>query len=247
MVVDDLDIQRSKLGPVKANPIPFVDADAVLPFTIAAQSLKAISWWNPEMVQFFHGVEMIQPPGGHAPKSPRARASRGLGVAAVEYVLRTLVRKRLDHRIIIACISCYSNEDASNVALQRRRKLQPGRLESTKALRRPLVHREVRRNRHPFRVVPMGQIRNSGNVIRQVVNLKRHGYLWTGWFPGLASPSSIFSASFSGLQNSASRSFAGVAGLQRSFLKSSEGCWGSFFSNAKHLSAWPWTGPGRAL
>lgn len=102
MVVNDLDIERPEAGPAKTDPIPFVDPDAVVPLPIGSQGFKAIAWWNPEMVQFFHGVEMIQTPGGHTPKLPRARASRGLAVAAVEDILCTRTGKRLDHEITVA-------------------------------------------------------------------------------------------------------------------------------------------------
>jgi len=43
VVVDDLDIDRSKLRPTKANPILLVDADCTLTSTVAAQLLEPIA------------------------------------------------------------------------------------------------------------------------------------------------------------------------------------------------------------
>jgi hypothetical protein len=56
VVVDDLDILSIPLSPPKTDPPLIVDADAVLPRTIARQLLQAIARRTPKVFQGFSRI-----------------------------------------------------------------------------------------------------------------------------------------------------------------------------------------------
>jgi hypothetical protein len=44
MIIHDFNIRRAVIMPTKTNPELVVDADAPLPFPVAAQGFEAVSW-----------------------------------------------------------------------------------------------------------------------------------------------------------------------------------------------------------
>jgi len=57
VVVDDLNVSGSGIGPAEAEPPLLVDADAVLPSSIAAELLEPVGWRHSEVVQRCRTVE----------------------------------------------------------------------------------------------------------------------------------------------------------------------------------------------
>jgi hypothetical protein len=51
-MVRDLNVGRSRIGPLKADAPFVIDADAVLPRSVASQCLQAIAWWRPQVIEF---------------------------------------------------------------------------------------------------------------------------------------------------------------------------------------------------
>ena len=60
MVIDDLDLSRTFIGPDEANPELIVQADAVLTGAIPAQCFQAISWRRAQERQGLSGIELLQ-------------------------------------------------------------------------------------------------------------------------------------------------------------------------------------------
>ena len=58
MVVGDLHIFRTLRRPNKANPPLIIDADTVLPSSVAFKRLKSVAWWHPHEVQRGSGIEL---------------------------------------------------------------------------------------------------------------------------------------------------------------------------------------------
>jgi len=64
VVVDDLYVFRSFLGPDEAHPELIIDPDRMLPITIPAQSFKPISRRRSQIIQVNRSVEIAKfPPG----------------------------------------------------------------------------------------------------------------------------------------------------------------------------------------
>jgi len=63
MIIYDLDIHRSggSLRPGEANPPPVVDADRVLPGSLALERLQSIAWQSRKISQHRRGVEPVKP------------------------------------------------------------------------------------------------------------------------------------------------------------------------------------------
>ena len=59
MIVNDLNIQRARIGPTEADPEPLVDAHAVLTPPISGEGLEPITRGDPEIVQSLGRVELI--------------------------------------------------------------------------------------------------------------------------------------------------------------------------------------------
>ena len=66
VVVDDLDVGRSGVGPGEADPPLLVDADAVLPGSVSAKCLKAVAGRHSEVVEDLGGVQHHQLPQGRS-------------------------------------------------------------------------------------------------------------------------------------------------------------------------------------
>jgi hypothetical protein len=64
VVVDDLYVFRSFLGPDEAHPELIVDSDRMLSLTIPAQSLKPISRRRAQIIQINRSVKIAKFPAG---------------------------------------------------------------------------------------------------------------------------------------------------------------------------------------
>jgi hypothetical protein len=90
------------IAPRKTNAPLLVDADAVLPPSIASQRLKSISWQARERSNIGSGVQHVQFPKGLAFDGPEPAdgfpAEETLGVGAAE---------RPNHTLKVYCYSLY--------------------------------------------------------------------------------------------------------------------------------------------
>src|ERR1022692_804442 len=64
VVVDDLNVFRSFLGPDEAHPELIIDPDRMLPLSIPAQSLKLISRRRAQIIQINRSVKIAKLPAG---------------------------------------------------------------------------------------------------------------------------------------------------------------------------------------
>jgi hypothetical protein len=65
VVVCDLDLIRTLIGPDEADPILVVDPDAVLPSTVAGERFQSIPGRNTEIVEPGNRVEILEFAHGH--------------------------------------------------------------------------------------------------------------------------------------------------------------------------------------
>jgi hypothetical protein len=68
VVVDYLNVDRTRFGPSEADPVLVVDPDAVQASTVSAERLEAIAGWHPQVVQALGLVERIESSRRHAPE-----------------------------------------------------------------------------------------------------------------------------------------------------------------------------------
>jgi len=87
MVIYDLDLQRSALGPLKPYPIALVYTDAVLSLSIAKKRFESVSRWNPKIIQSFNRIQLIKLAYRYWSQLIGTNSSCSSGVAAVENVL----------------------------------------------------------------------------------------------------------------------------------------------------------------
>jgi len=96
MVVDNLDIYGSSLGPDEADPVLVVDADAVLPGACAFQRLQSIAGRHPQVVETTGDLQLAQLASGdrlNRLQTPHpSPACKRLGVGGLE---------RDDHTVIV--------------------------------------------------------------------------------------------------------------------------------------------------
>jgi len=97
MVVRDLYPLRPLVRPLKAEPILFIDADAMLTVPIPAQSFQVVAWGYGERGQGHGRVELIQLPLSYPPDTFPTQFPGGLGGPSIEDVLGSVIVKRKDH------------------------------------------------------------------------------------------------------------------------------------------------------
>ena len=68
MVVDYLNVDRTRFRPSEADPILVVDPDAVLTLTVSPERLQAIARWYSQVVQDLGLVECIESSRRHSPE-----------------------------------------------------------------------------------------------------------------------------------------------------------------------------------
>jgi hypothetical protein len=95
MVVDDLNMFGTGIGPAEADAVLIVDPDRVLPGPIALELLEAQAWKR-ERLQGHGRVQAIQALGALLVEARWQRSSCCLGVLTVEDVFGALVLERDD-------------------------------------------------------------------------------------------------------------------------------------------------------
>jgi hypothetical protein len=106
VIVNYLDIDRTRLGPLKADPVLVVDPDAVLSPAIFSESLQSVARRHSKIVEYLRLIDGIQPPCCYLPEGLRQPLAGSLGVLSVEQVLRSLVLEAPDHFSTIARLPC---------------------------------------------------------------------------------------------------------------------------------------------
>lgn len=84
--VGELYLIWTRIFPDEADAILVVDADAVLPSSIPAQSFQPIAGRDTEVANGCGGIQQVQLPPGHALNRLGTSTSRVSGVPAVENV-----------------------------------------------------------------------------------------------------------------------------------------------------------------
>jgi len=107
VVIDDLYLICSSLGPAEADAKLIVDTNAVLPLPISLQSFKSIARGYTKIVYVRRRVDLVKPAEGSTPEGSGASPPRCRGVLPIEDILGTAIPKIPDHLTIIARISCY--------------------------------------------------------------------------------------------------------------------------------------------
>lgn len=104
MIIDNLNLLRSTIAPCEANAPLVVDADAVLPASVALERFKAIPGRDAQVVQADGCVEHIQfaqgYPGDGTETGRAVALEKGLGIFATEAayysVFRLLFYRKLE-------------------------------------------------------------------------------------------------------------------------------------------------------
>lgn len=107
MVIHDLDLIRLVVGPDKADPVLIVNSNAVLTGARSGESLHAVAWRNPEILEASSGIELVKLASRYCPKILWATATSMPRVLAIEDIVRAVVFEGADHRSTVARVSCY--------------------------------------------------------------------------------------------------------------------------------------------
>ena len=97
MVVNYLHAFGSAFRPRKTHPILIVDPYDVLTFTLSLNLFQPVAWRNPQVIQLYSLVDLVQLPKGHTPELLRPRLSGFLRVPSVKDVFRALVFESINH------------------------------------------------------------------------------------------------------------------------------------------------------
>ena len=99
MVIDDLNLMRVARTPTKADPPLSVDADAVLPGSIALQLFQSVRRGYAQVIKRRRGVEHAQLPKGGTLHVGAQTPDR----SALEKTLSVSILEALDHTLTITC------------------------------------------------------------------------------------------------------------------------------------------------
>jgi hypothetical protein len=91
VVICNLHIDWTVLGPNEANAILIIYAAPELPFPLPGQSFQSIARRNPKFVYRLNGIQLVQLSESDTPEILRADLHRTLGKFAVEYILSGFV------------------------------------------------------------------------------------------------------------------------------------------------------------
>jgi len=69
VVVNDLDLRRSKLGPHEADPVLIVHADAVLRSSVSLERLQPVARRNAKVGKSTGGIDQVKFPTGDLPEA----------------------------------------------------------------------------------------------------------------------------------------------------------------------------------
>ena len=75
VVVDDLDGLSARGRPGEADPVPVVDADAVLAHSVTFELLQSVSGWHSQILELIGGVHDQQLPKRNLRQAPWNRAA----------------------------------------------------------------------------------------------------------------------------------------------------------------------------
>ncbi len=96
MVIDDLDVLSTRIGPAKANPELVVDPDAVLSCPVAPERFQMIAGWDSKVLQSSGDFQLPKFAAGHGGNvgEPFDRISLRQG-------FRFVAPERFDHGMIV--------------------------------------------------------------------------------------------------------------------------------------------------
>lgn len=93
MVSEEFDVVRTSLSPNEEETPLRIDADAVLPASIADQTLQAVARWDPEFLDALRRVEQLELPQSRSLHRPVDE----LDVLLMPDALSVLAAERSDH------------------------------------------------------------------------------------------------------------------------------------------------------
>ncbi len=97
VVVCNFDIVGMAILPTKAHPILLVDPDAMLTGPIPGKPLKMVAWWQGELAEISHAIELSELTSCHAPQHRRASRPSPSSLYAIEDVLSGPIDERPYH------------------------------------------------------------------------------------------------------------------------------------------------------
>ena len=97
MIVDEFDIFCTSISPDEADPPPGIHPDAVLTATVADQTLQAVAWRDPEILDILRRMDQLELPQGR----PLHRPVNALDVLLMPDALGVFAAERSDHAPII--------------------------------------------------------------------------------------------------------------------------------------------------
>jgi len=97
VVVCNFDLVGMAILPTKAHPILLVDPEAMLTGPIAGEPLKTVAWWQGELAEISHAIELGELTACPPPQHRRARRPSPSSLDAIEDVLRGAIEERPYH------------------------------------------------------------------------------------------------------------------------------------------------------
>jgi hypothetical protein len=97
VVVRDFNVLGIATPPIKTDPVPVVDPNAMLPLPLATKTLKAIPGRRRQFLQIADSVQLVQLPARNEPETLGAYLSCGASVRPIKYVLRSSIPKSPYH------------------------------------------------------------------------------------------------------------------------------------------------------
>lgn len=97
VVVDDFHVFRSLVGPFEADSILLIDANTRLSFSIPSQSLEAVAWRYPQILEGMRLIELIQLASRYRPQLDGTAFLPGRGAGAVENISSALTSEGPNH------------------------------------------------------------------------------------------------------------------------------------------------------
>ncbi len=116
MVIDNFNSRRPCICPNKADAILIIDPDAVLPFSVAAQRLQAITRWYSQLAERIYGIHLVELASRDTPQNGRTGPPGFSRSSAVKNIFNALISKAHDHGARIAWMPCYCNLCAKNTS-----------------------------------------------------------------------------------------------------------------------------------
>ena len=93
MIIEDLNVSRACICPTKAHSVLFIDSDTELTPPTPGKGLEAVSRWNPQIIECFNGIKLVEFASRDGPEALGAGASGRLCRNAVEEVLGSPIRE----------------------------------------------------------------------------------------------------------------------------------------------------------